>query len=353
MSDESKGGEMIPQKFSPKLIQHATGDLVNKATAELPDDQRSAIRWLHNHAHERGLTQEKTGALINYSGAAISQLFSGKYQPLGEIVDSIQKYRRLWEARQQGKGVPFIETTLSKKIWDVCHAAREFQRIALIFGESQVGKSSALREYERLNNHGSTVMVEVPTGGSLGQFLASMAKRLRIPTGLNDRDLKRRIIDSFDDRMLLIVDEAHRTVSPSVTRGGLFTIDYIRELFDASKCGVVICSTNVFAKSLEEGGPASAFLKQTELRRFCRLQLPDRPRRRDLEMFAAGFGLTPSTGDARKLEEEVIRTEALGMWLMILRMATKLATARHQTITWDHVLKAHAALRRMEMGHEE
>lgn len=353
MSNESSGGELVPQNFSPKTINHAAGDMVNRATAELPDEQRSAIRWLHAHGHEHRLSQSQIGELISYSGPAISQLFSGKYHPLDEIVDAIIKFRKLYEARQLGKGVPFIETTLSKKIFDVCHAAREFQRIAMIFGESHIGKSCSLREYERLNNHGSTVMVEVPSGGSIGQFLRSMAKRLRISTSLSDRDLRTRIIESFDDRMLLIVDEAHRAVSPTITRGGLLTIEYIRELFDASKCGVVICATNVFSRALDEGGPAAALLKQTQLRRFCRLQLPDRPRRRDLDMIAAGFHLPPSAGDARKIEEEIIRSEALGMWITLLRMAQKLANTRKQSLSWDHVMKAYAGLRRMESGMED
>lgn len=352
MNDENSGG-LVPQGFSPKTISQAAGDIVNKATADLPDDQRSAIRWLHNHACDLGLTQEATGKLIGYSGAAISQLFSGKYSPVEPIVAAINSFQKLWIDRQQGKGIPFIETSMSRKIFNVCHAARNFQRIGLIYGDTQIGKTVALMEYARLFNHGSTIYVQVPTGGSLGNFLVALGRRLRLSPSLNDRDLKRRIIEAFDDRMVLIVDEAHRAISPSVTRGGILTLEYIRELFDATQCGLVLCATNVFRRALEEEGPAQELLKQTHRRRFCQLQLPDRPGRRDLDAFSAAFGLEPSTGDARKLEDRIIADDALGMWLMLLRMAREMAVKRKQTLEWKHVLQAHIGRLKMENGTED
>jgi len=327
--------------------------MVNKATADLPEDQRSAIRWLHNHAWEQSLSQEATAKLIGYSGAAVSQLFSGKYSTLEPIVASIESYRKLWTDRQAGKGIPFIETSMSKQIWNVCHGARKFQRVGLIYGISQIGKTAALKEYEKAFNHGSTIRVEVPTGGSLGSFLIALGCRLRLSPSLSDRDLKRRIIEAFDDKMVLIVDEAHRAISPTVTRGGILTLEFIRELFDTAQCGLVICATNVFRRALEEAGPAHELLKQTHRRRFCQLQLPDQPKRKDIDAISAAFGLEPSAGEARVLEERIIAEDALGMWIMLLRMASEMAAKNKQPLSWKHVQRAHLGRLRMESGSEE
>ena len=52
-----------------------------------------------------------------------------------------------------------------------------------------------------------------------------------------------RMFESFDDRMLLIVDEAHQCLYSKGEARGARTIEFIRELFDARKCGVIICGT--------------------------------------------------------------------------------------------------------------
>jgi DNA transposition AAA+ family ATPase len=329
------------------------GDVVNRATADLPDEQRSAIRRLHALYIEQNLTLEEVGELIGMSEGAMSAIFRGKYPAsLKNVVEESLKYFDLAERRSQARKLEFIQTKLTKRIWEVCKAAIEFQRIAFVFGDTQIGKTEALLAYARAHNHGSTIYVDVPTGGALTHFLYKLAGKLRIPVSSRKADLRRRIIESFDDRMLLIVDEAHRCIPASGnSTAPLQTIEFVRELFDERKCGVVICGTNVFREEMEGTKGTtnlSLLLRQTKRRRLCSLQLPDRPSQADLNAFAHAYGLAPAEGKAHALQQQMIETEALGMWLTLLRMGAKVAGKREQKLDWSHVLQAAAGLKELE-----
>lgn len=327
------------------------GDVVNKATAELPDNQRSAIRWLHAYGAENDLSNAELGALIKVSDSTISLIMRGRYEAkLDNIVEEIERFKTLQEKRGNAKKLPFIKTKLTGQIWDVCEAAVEFQRIAFIFGDQQIGKSAALEAYKEAHNHGSTIYIAVPTGGALSHFLVRLAEILRISSEQRTRDLRRRIIEAFDDRMLLIVDEAHQCIAETGKASHqMHTIEFIREIFNERRCGVVICATNVFRDAMNKpGGAAEKVLRQTKRRRLCALQLPNMPTREDLNTFAAAYGLSSSSGAARDLEMRMVEEEALGMWLTLLRMGAKLAARDKTKMQWPHVLSAWAGLKQLE-----
>lgn len=326
------------------------GDVVNRATADLPDDQRSEIRWLHAHATEKNLNLAEVAEKIRYDESTISRVFHGKYEgKLANVAKEIRDYRLIHEERSKSKKIAFVTTELAEKIWKLCGMAVEYQRISFIFGDTQIGKSEALLKFRDDHNHGSTIYVSMPTGGALGNFLAALARALRIPVELKDKELIRRILLAFDDRMLLIVDEAHQCFLGRYPKAGARTIEFIRELFDARKCGVVICGTNVFREEMETGVSAGV-LKQTKRRRLMAMQLPGTPSAKDLNAFAAAFHLPPARGEALVLQTEVIREEALGFWITLLRMAAKLAAGERKPLNWQHVIEAHAGLKELEGG---
>jgi DNA transposition AAA+ family ATPase len=248
-----------------------------------------------------------------------------------------------------GHKLRFIPTELTAKIWKVCDAAREFQKIAFIFGDQQIGKTEALKAYRdtHAHHHGPTIYVRVPAGGALGSFLLALARPLRIGENLPATRLRERIKAACADRLLLIVDEAHTCIKEAGrSQNSVQTIDYLREIFDETQCGLVICSTNIFRDAMDRG-PVEKILRQTRRRRLCALQLPNVPARADLNTFAAAYGLPPAAGPARDLETRLIQTEALGMWLTLLRMGAKIATQRKTRLKWEHVLTAHAGLQQM------
>lgn len=325
------------------------GDIVNKATAALPDNQRSAIRRLHALYIEEDISISEAAARIGTSSATLSLVFRGKYSGrIDNVVRSIERFFELEDRRSQGKKLAFIQTNLTDRIWQICDSALEMQRAAFIFGESQIGKTEALVEYARTHNHGSTIYISVPTGGYLSHFLSRLADTLRISPRMKQGELRQRIIQSFDSRMLLIVDEAHQCIAHNTfSTSRLQTIEFIREIFDQRHCGLVICATKVFKEAMERG-TVEKILRQINRRRMCAAELDDIPSRYDLNTFAAAYGLPPSDGPSRDLEDAMMKREALGMWLTLLRMAVKVAAQKKQPITWAHVLTSHAGLRHLE-----
>ena len=325
------------------------GDTVFKSTADLPDNQRNAIRGMHALATENDWSISEQAKLLDLSEAAISLVYRGKYEAkLDNIVKKFDDYLRLESRRRDSRRLPFIETNLSQRIFKVCDTAREFQKVGFIFGDMQIGKSAALKEYQRQNNHGSTIYIELPTGGCLMNFICKLAETLKIGSTTRMVDLRRRILESFDDRMLLVVDEAHRAIpGEGVSRRALDTIDFIREIFNERECGVVLCATNVFRDAMEEGA-VKLILKQMRRRRLCSMQLPNKPTRDDLITFAKAYDLPASSGQAREIEDRMIDEEGLGMWLTLLRMASKCAAERKQKMEWNHVILADAGLKALE-----
>ena len=344
---DTKPSLEFPQ--SGQRLFRIPGDTVNAATAHLDDDQRGAIRWFHAYCSEHDLPLKEACAKIRYDDTTLYRVFVGKYEgSLDNVCKQIEEFKALEIERNKGKKLPFIETSLARKIWGVCHASLEFQRIGFIFGDTQIGKTEALIKYRDDHNHGGTIYVRMPTGGFSSDFLAELARVLRISSQSNEIQLKSRIIKAFDDRMLLIIDEAHQcTMSNTGANRGIRSLEFVREIYDAKRCGVVICGTNVFRESLESGRFAG-ILKQSRRRRLAILQLPSIPSAEDLRTFAAAYGLEPATEKNLNLQTDMIRDEGLGMWLTLLRMAAKCAAKRGKKMGWNHVQEAYAGLRKLE-----
>jgi len=257
------------------------------------------------------------------------------------------------EERAEQVRVGFIETAVSRAIFKACRKAFLLRKVQFILAESQIGKTTAAREYARRHNHGETRYVRMPTGGALTLFLRELAAVLGIPPTNSCEDLRRRIFACFDERTLLIVDEAHE--------GTLKALNFAREVHDRCGCGVVFLATKVFADRLR--GPEARNLRQLALRGLAPLELPDRPGLKDLARFAAAYGLDPAPdqeigirvtsleadGEERtrviqnnpaRLQAQIIRDYGLGRWHVILQEAAETSREKRRAMSWGLVLHA-------------
>lgn len=341
------------------------------AVKGLPEEQARAIRWLAQYCRLNNLGKSQLGSLIKkpngqyYNYDSIYQLLSGGRTRRGEniqpICEAIDNLRELEMQREQLVTSGFIHTRLSSEIWKRCDKARLRQRIAFIFGDSQIGKTEALREYTRRNNHGQTLYVECPDGGSKLILLKAIAKEIGgISMKVTQDVMADNIISSVDHTMLLIIDEAHRMLKSGA---GLRALDFIRRLWNETKCGIVLAMTNEGKHELLTGSHAKE-LEQLWRRRTQPLQLPSIPPVDDLNLFAAAYHLGPAddkevairvkvataSGRTRTqthrqsplaLQQQVVTEEGLGVWIMILQDASDIAQELNKPITWGAVLKAH------------
>lgn len=348
-------------------------DRIRVAIQDLPDDQRDLVWWFGQWCQRHNLGRESLGRILRKPGSAdyysfdsIIQLLTGGRIRRGEniepMLDAIAGLRKLEEERDVQTTSGFIETRLSREIWKRCRKALMRQRIAFIFGESQIGKSEALAKYAKDNNHGETVLIEMPSGGSVTSLIYTLAKHFNIPSKSGAKaDLRQRIIDCFDSRMLLIVDEAHRALKPGSSIG-LDSFSFLREIWNKRKCGIVVCLTNEGRDEMLFG-PHAKILAQIWKRRITPLQLPSVTPDDDAALFAAAYGLPEAPEKAvtievlaydeksdietlqhsespLKLQREILKTEGLGVWIGILQDAADMAQESGRRITWGAVIKA-------------
>jgi DNA transposition AAA+ family ATPase len=351
------------------------GDVIAKTVAELPDTQRGAIKWAAGYCRQRNLSTEEFGALLTqpgtdkaYSGDSVYQAFTGRRDAgsLDRFCDAVDTLRRRMD-ETASRASTFIETTLTRDIWRTCRTALQRHKLSFVFGPSQIGKTTALAEYSRRNNHGETVFIRMPTRGNQGELLKELAFRLGISVHNSQQEHRRRIMESFDERTLLIVDECHQCMGSFYGNRALESLDFLREIWDRRKCGMVLCGTDVFRQGLRN----HKILQQLWLRGYRPLQLPSRPSQSQLAEFARAFGLEPATdknmtvemvltgpdGEEQtrrvtrnplKLEADVVTAYGLGRWVSLLEDAADMASEKGTRMTWGRVIAANEQWQQLE-----
>ncbi len=337
----------IEETGTERASQRVNGETVNQNTEHLPAEQRNAIRWMHAHYWDNNLGLSEAAQLIGYESSTLSRVFRGKYE--GNVEDfalAIANFRKLILERATVNRPPYLETSLYREIEQCCNAARTYQKIGMIFGESQIGKTDGIEHYSTRDqyNHGMTVKVEMPVGGSLSSFIPVLRNRLRIGTRGRTGEHFDDIASKMHPNMLLIVDEFARAIPGTVADK---TIEFLRALYDAKRFGMVLVGTNIFRDQMADE-KMEPWLRQLHRRVLFRRQLPDRPSRADLNMFSGHYNLSPAEGEAYQLQKKVIMQHGLGVWLTTLAAANHKANKERKPITWQHVIKSHSFLAKLE-----
>lgn len=346
--------EAAEQLQPPVHLKHnslrLSGENVRKAVAGLPKDQADLIVWLYEYGQQHHLTIRDLAAKINRDHNTLYQVFSGRHAAgKGPICRDIEALKSVVQERGSSDRIQFVETSLSASLFKYFDACRVTQRTGFIFGDSQTGKTKIAREYVA-RNLANTVYLRLPAGRSLMTVQSELGDALHIPRSINAMDRRARIFESFNSESLLIIDEAHQPFIGSSAENyfrAATIFEWFRELFDRCECGMVFIGTNVFRTEVESGR-CSEVLAQTARRRWCNMRLPAIPAPEDLDKFAIAFGYTPASGDAKKLQDMVIKRDALGQWITLLRMGGRMAEKKAEPLDWEHVQKAFAARRRYE-----
>jgi len=350
-------------------------DVVSKAIAPLPEEQRELIWWLYEHCRHRDLSKAELNRLLKkptgngyYAEDSIIQLLRGdrirKGEPIDNYLEAIRPLRELEQRREEMTTSGFIETRLYKEIERRADLARARQRIFYVFGDSQIGKSVCGQEYQRRHNHGQTYYIDMPTGGALGKFVKALARAFNITERSNNLDrIMERIKESINSSMLLVIDNAHRCLRSRYKDAGLQTFTFIQEIFDTCRCGMLIFMTNRGRDELTKGSHAKE-LEQMWRRRIRPMQLPNVMPADDLALFAAAYGLPPADDEAievsiryydnhgklqkethedspLRLQQDVNQSEGLGIWISLLQDASDMAQEAGRPVEWGAVIKAY------------
>ncbi|MCW1883984.1 AAA family ATPase [Luteolibacter flavescens] len=334
-------------------------------TKSLGEEQSALVFWLDDYARTQDLDLEELGKRLKkpdgkgtYSRDSVYQFLTGRRtsDQLDNMLAAIFDLRKIETERSKITRIGFVETDITRRIFQVCDSTRNFGKMGLVIGNTHVGKTTAFVEYTVRNNHGATTYVRMPAGGSKGAFLRALAPRVGVGLNHNDQSIANKIMAVFDERQLLIVDEFHQClprptrkerngVAPSVYH----TVEWLRELHDETGLAIIYGVTPVFDAAMKNDFFSGIF-KQTLQRTLITARLPDSPTKKSLAAFAKHFGLEPATGEALDLQTLVLREDSLGRWISILEGASKVASRHSAPLAWDHVIQSHAALVRLENG---
>ena len=104
-----------------------------------------------------------------------------------------------------------------------------------------MGKTFCAEQWRDRNNHGRTVMVEVPPIGGTKAFMRSLCGAVGVNKNLSMDLALDALLRAFNPNRMLIVDEARRTL-PSDTSGdpNPARLETIRYIHDRTKCAVAL-----------------------------------------------------------------------------------------------------------------
>jgi len=337
MSDETPNTQRI--SIPGDAVATALTRLVKEG--ELDEAGRAEVQWFYSYCMENGWALEDAGRAINMDGTTVSRLFAGRYGAKYDgLVEAVKKYRALTAARGGRRKVDFIETSAWQKIESVCRHALVGQVPVFIFGDSQVGKTTCLKEFARRNNHGQTKYLELPAGATLTSVRREVARACYLSGRLTEMEICNRLPKAITGNMLLIIDEIHRPFVTSSRRTSIRIIEWLRELYDKTQCGIVFSGTNIGLEELDNG-PSSPVLEQFRRRGIITLELPPTPSRADINRFAKAFGLPPPDGEVYTLITAMLKRSGLKQFVVFLQSAGNLAANQNKPISWDHFVAAY------------
>ena len=307
-----------------------------EASGQITGAQADDILWLYNFVQAKSLSLENAGRAVGMSGTTVYRLFTASYQASYDaVLEKVAKFRALTEERQKRKAIGFVETSTWKKVEAVCRQALNAQMPAFIYGPSQMGKTTCLLEFARRNNHGTTKYIRMPASPSFSFFVKTVAAACSISPYHNSADqLRERVCHALDSRNLLIVDEFHQALVTVTDRRAAQIMEFIREIYDRTGCGIVLSATRVGEAEIERGSNAGIY-DQLRRRGMAKLVLPDMPPASDIRKIAAAFGLPAPEGRVAETIGQMLRASGLGMYVKYLQSAHVLATGRGEKPTWD------------------
>ena len=342
-----------------KLSQQSlkvSGDTMTVKTARYPKEQRDLVRWLYGHAKDHDWNWGDLETLTGISSSKIFRIWTGNHadRQAGHGADIADECRKIERLRQAAKPAiqdhpEFVETTVFQRISKICDEAMLCHTIAMIYGESQIGKTVSLQEYVRRDNRGQTIYVLMPASASLRSMMRAIADACHISSRSCFDSLRDRLLRYLDDTKLLILDQVHEAFVSYHKQATVRCMSVLRQLQEQTQCGLVLCGTNVFRNQIERGEFAQS-LKQLRKRGIWELQLENVPSPVDIALIYRHHKLGKPSGEVARLVKHVTTEHGLGKFTKFMVRAAQVAASRRQRFQWKHfeeVVGASALMREL------
>ena len=328
------------------LPAHQVREAIKQAVVrgQVGEEDGEEVFWLYSYAVENKLNEAALSAKMGaYDKNTLYQVFRGMYgvqkdgkcSSWGGIIKAIRAFKAVELEEQQKKNIGIIDTEVKQAVFRACDAALGDGMPAFIYGASQIGKTTALLEYQRLHNHGRTVYIRMGSNWTKARFVRELAKHFN--NGIKATKcwaLEDAIFGSLNRYNLLIVDEFHLALETTGDLSAKEIMEFIREIYDRTGCGLVMSSTKVGLEGLE-GGKNRLLFDQLRRRGVVKVVLPDAPPRRDINEIARTFELPAPQGEDLRTAKTLIQTRGLGVFLKYLQKAYAVTRKAKIELTWE------------------
>ncbi len=199
------------------------------------DDDKAIVARIIAWLNDKQYTQTWLARLSRVSNSTSSQILTGKYptspsRQLSTMDAAIEAH----DNRASIATVPYVVTSTYQMAKMVCDRTRKYANFGILTGAVGVGKTAALQEYKRQNEH--TVLLEANPNMTAGVMLEELLKALSAPCPSSLDKKFAAIVDALkDSTRLLIIDEAE-TMLPQC-------LHYLRRIRDKARVGIVLSGT--------------------------------------------------------------------------------------------------------------
>ena len=269
-----------------------------------PEGLESIVR-LFNLGRARGYSFDQTGALVEYSGATMSRLFGGKYEgALDKVVKQIDAFLDLEAERDKMRSDRFIENSVWNRVKNLCDFALMRNTVVRLIGPSQIGKTYCLHEYMRRSQR-QVCYVRIPAAPTMRLCVAAIAGAVGVNPTLRYEDARLRVAHAVSRNTLLVVDELHELAMSAGKGTAMKVIEWLREIADGSRCGLVLCGTSSMEDDLINDPRLKGWLAQIDQRCQRVVRLPNRLPMEDVRLAAAAYGISGPTDCVESLLQSV------------------------------------------------
>lgn len=330
-------------------------NLLQAGCAGYSEDEQDDIQWMFTFARtELNGSRERMCEVFDLDWTTIVRVAQGKYgASIANIVERIRDVRR--RAQESGAG-GFVETLVTRRVFEVLDYALAGDlkggRIVLISGSSRRGKTEAVREWGRQNNHGRSVYIDCPVSGGLRALMQEIADKVGVNSSRRTSDLQDRVMKSFHPRRILIVDEVLRLLPNRRSDRRPIELEFIRRLHDVSHCAVALIATPVFEHEMQSGW-LRAYLEQLVGRIADPVTIPERVYRSEARDICAAFAARPSDTLVALAHRIANEPGKYGVLFELLRQAAGAAKRRGESLTEAHLAAAYKRRKERQRWPEE
>lgn len=335
----------IKQETNPSIRRY----LEPLHESDFTPSQKEALTQFITLAELNNWTLSSIAKKLNVSETTVHRVLSGTYTGRkSKYISQIESISRIYQNRMlSGQKLPFIETKLARWIMRLAELTHSNRYASIIIGESQWGKTEAIKEYARRNPE-KVILVRCPVSASPSRILKRICQAMGLVCGQSAEAMIYHITQRLTEDHLLIVDEIHHILDSD--RQGRKCVEQIRELYDMSGCGLFLVATPVFEKALKSG-PLAGVLEQLGKRNASHSwKLPETIADEDLRAIWQHYEFPKPTVGELNVLRELAKETGFGMFIKRIVLAYQECKKAGLQPTWADFASAHRQMKGLEKG---